>query len=120
MFPDASAGLFEPMAPSRSAKSIGSTPRSPMVLSRTVFLPAPLESPARVAQSSQPKDHIVTAEMQLKGILIEAGAVSATMFNPVIGNVAPLYSGAGPKVKSTGISDKVWSRTAKVAAAADK
>ena len=124
MFPDASAGLFEPMAPSRSAKSIGSTPRSPVVLSRTVFLPAPQESPARVAQSSQPpsnaKDHVVTAEMQLKGILIEAGAVSATMFNPVIGNVAPLYSGAGPKVKSTGISDKVWSRTAKVAAAADK
>jgi hypothetical protein len=127
-FADSSAGILEPKAPPRSAKSVGSTPRSPVVLSRTVFIPAPpraSQSPrAAVSQSSQlspkAKDHIVTAEMQMKGILFEAGAVSASMFNPIVGNTAPLYSGAGPKVKITGISDKVWSRTAKVAAAADK
>jgi hypothetical protein len=128
LFPDPTVRILEPKAPPRSAKSVGSTPRSSVILSKTVFIPAPLyasESPrtsvSQVSQlSSKAKDHIVTAEMQMKGILFEAGAVSATMFKPNFVNAAPLYSGSGPKVKTTTISDKVWSRTAKVAAAADK
>lgn len=119
------ANVLEPKAPLRSAKSLGSTPRSPVVLSRTIIVPAPPDSARALASQhsqalSKVKDHVVTAEMQLKGILFEAGAVSASVFNPVVCNAVPLYSGAGPKVKTNGISDKIWSRTAKIAAAADK
>lgn len=121
----ANGGCHEPRAPARSVKSTGYTPRSPVVVSRTVFVPAPPEartaSMTQTAHLTRPKDHIVTAEMQMKGILIEAGAVSASLFDPVVVNAVPMFSGTGPKAKSTVfISDKVWSKTAKNAAAADK
>jgi hypothetical protein len=120
LFPEASFGFVEPKAPPRSAKSTGNTPRSPVVLSRTVFVPSPPEARAASARTPRAKDHIITAEMQMKGMLIEACSVSASLFEPVVGNAAPMYSGSGPKAKSTGIGDKVWSRTAKNAAAGDK
>jgi hypothetical protein len=112
-------GCQEPRAPARSVKSTGNTPRSPVVLSRTVFVPAQ-PSMTQSAHPARPKDHIVTAEMQMKGILIEAGAVSGSIFDPVVVNAVPMFSGTGPKAKSTIIGDKVWSKTAKNAAAADK
>jgi hypothetical protein len=108
-------------SPSRPAKSLDGTPRSPMVLSRTVIAPAPAaDARAQSAPWPKAKDHIVTAEMQLKGILIDASTVSASLCDGVVGNVPPMYSGAGPKVKSTCIGDKVWSRTGRNAAALDK
>lgn len=108
-------------SPSRPAKSSGGTPRSPMVLSRTVIVPAPsAEARAQSAPWPKAKDHIVTAEMQLKGILIDASTVSASLCDGVVGNVPPMYSGVGPKVKTSCIGDKVWSRTARNAAAVDK
>jgi hypothetical protein len=117
---EVNVGFPEPKAPPRSAKSSGSTPRSPM-MSRTVFQPSSQEAPsasaAQPAKSPKPKDHkdhIVTAEMQMKGILIDAGAVSVSLFDPAFDHATPLYVGAGPKSKaSNGISDKVWSRTLK-------
>jgi hypothetical protein len=108
-------------SPSRPAKSSGGTPRSPMVLTRTVIVPASsAEARAQSAPWPKAKDHIVTAEMQLKGILIDASTVSASLCDGVVGNVPPMYSGVGPKVKTSCIGDKVWSRTARNAAAVDK
>jgi len=112
---EVNVGFPEPKAPPRSAKSSGSTPRSPL-MARTVCVPASQEAPktAPAAQPAKPKDHIVTAEMQMKGILIEAGVVSVSLFDPAFDQSAPLYVGAGPKAKaSSGISDKVWSKTLK-------
>jgi hypothetical protein len=119
---EANDGSQESKSPSRPAKSSGGTPRSPVVLSRTLFVPAPpVDTRAQSAPRPRANDHIVTAEMQLKGILIDAGAVTASLCDCTRGNAPPMYSGAVPKTKnSTSIGDKMWSRTARNAAAADK
>jgi hypothetical protein len=125
LVPKMKSGHYEPRAPMRSTKPTGNTPRSPASLSRTVFIPANQETVAasatQVIESPKPKFTGITSDMQVKGMLVAASLpVSACLLDPNSVNCSPLYVGSGPVSKASAIGDKMWSKTAKIAAASDK